>query len=148
MKLKRPLLYDVDQVAQLWDKHPNSIYRDNARGRLPVAPIRVGAVFRWPRAAVNASVGLDPDADPFEPDREYLSRLPASVPAGRRLVHNSVRPVARRGGTRGSRFWLSEPGPALEICDCDWAPELGSHYRVDAASHDSVSSDASGSAAK
>jgi hypothetical protein len=61
---------------------------------------------------------------------EYLSSLPAAIPAGRVLVHNHVRP-ARVLGSRGSRAWL-EPSDAdgLEICGCDWAPELGDHYRV------------------
>lgn len=61
---------------------------------------------------------------------EYLYKLPDGVPAGKVLVHNQVYPVARRLGTRGSRCWLSAPDPArLEVCECGWAPELGSHYR-------------------
>ncbi len=65
---------------------------------------------------------------------EYLDKLPTAVPAGRVLVHNNVRPVERRQGTRGSRYWLYPPDPVkLEVCDCGWAPELGEHFRVIAA---------------
>jgi hypothetical protein len=64
------------------------------------------------------------------PELEYLQRLPAAVPAGRVLVHNQVYPVARRNGTRGSRHWLQLPADNLEVCDCEWAPELGDHYRI------------------
>jgi hypothetical protein len=61
---------------------------------------------------------------------EYLLKLPASIPTGRVLVHNHVRPT-RHLGMRGFRAWLSEPSTAtLEACLCAWAPELGPHYRV------------------
>jgi hypothetical protein len=59
---------------------------------------------------------------------EYLTRLPAAVPPGRVLVHNTVRP-ARRLGTRGFRAWLEPPNESLTVCDCCWAPELGVHFR-------------------
>ena len=61
----------------------------------------------------------------------YLDRVPAAVPPGQVLVHNQVRP-ARRGGTRGFRFWLQAP-PAdnLEVCPCRCAPELPEHYRIE-----------------
>ena len=63
-------------------------------------------------------------------EMEYLRSLPKVVPAGKVLVHNSVRP-SRRQGNRGARFWLSPEGTErLEHCPCDWAPELGQHYRV------------------
>ena len=59
----------------------------------------------------------------------YLSRLPKEVPDAKWLVHNRVQP-ARRLGVRGFRAWLEDPNPArLEVCDCTWAPELGTHYR-------------------
>ena len=61
---------------------------------------------------------------------DYLTALPVQVSAGRVLVHNQVYPVARRPGARGSRCWLAEPSPRLEACQCGWAPELGTHYRV------------------
>jgi hypothetical protein len=58
----------------------------------------------------------------------YLTRLPATVPADRVIVHNHVRPT-RRVGSRGLRAWLSPAAESLEVCDCRWAPELGRHYR-------------------
>jgi hypothetical protein len=61
---------------------------------------------------------------------EYLRSLPKTVPAGKVLVHNQVYPVARRQGTRGSRYWLRPPSDRFEVCDCGWAPELGEHYRL------------------
>jgi len=63
---------------------------------------------------------------------QYLRRLPESVPAGKVLVHNSVRTTGRLSfGLRGSRSWLQPPDPErLELCDCTWASELGPHYRV------------------
>jgi hypothetical protein len=62
---------------------------------------------------------------------EYLSRLPkpGEIPAGRVIVHNSVRPT-RKLGRRGFRAWLQFPGDTIEPCPCRWAPELGRHYRV------------------
>jgi hypothetical protein len=63
-------------------------------------------------------------------DIEYLSSLPQAVPADRVLVHNNVRPT-RRLGSRGFRAWLARPDlERLERCPCNWAPELGAHYRV------------------
>jgi hypothetical protein len=62
-------------------------------------------------------------------DLEYLSKIPASVPEGRAVVHNHVRPT-RRLGSRGFRAWLAEPSERLEVCGCDWAPELTQHCRV------------------
>jgi hypothetical protein len=61
---------------------------------------------------------------------DYLSKLPKSVPAGRVLVHNNVKP-RRTLSAGGFRAWLSEPdSKRLVACECDWAPELGQHYRV------------------
>jgi hypothetical protein len=59
----------------------------------------------------------------------YLLTLPTKVPAGWVLVHNSVRPT-RRLGSRGFRAWLARPSDRLVVCGCDWATELGEHYRV------------------
>ena len=59
----------------------------------------------------------------------YLSRVPESVPPGKIVVHSHVRPT-RRLGSRGFRAWLAEPSPRYEVCPCEWAPELGAHYRV------------------
>jgi hypothetical protein len=64
---------------------------------------------------------------------EYLFKVPTSVPEGRILVHNNVYPVCRRSGVRGSRYWLDDPDPnRYEACNCTWAQELGTHYRVQA----------------
>ena len=60
---------------------------------------------------------------------EYPRRISRSIPAGKVLVHNSVRP-ARAQGLRGSRFWLQEPSDKLVRCDCAWAREIDEHYRV------------------
>jgi hypothetical protein len=59
----------------------------------------------------------------------YLSALPASVPRGRVLVHNNVRPT-RVLGSRGFRAWLQSPASTLAVCACGWAPQLGQHFRV------------------
>ena len=59
---------------------------------------------------------------------DYLSRIPESVPPGKIVVHNFVRPT-RRLGSRGFRAWLAELSPRYEVCPCEWAPELGTHYR-------------------
>jgi hypothetical protein len=60
----------------------------------------------------------------------YLTQLPDAVPAGQRLVHNNVRPT-RHLGSRGFRAWLTHASDdSVEVCDCDWARELGVHYWV------------------
>ena len=60
---------------------------------------------------------------------DYLSAVPRSVPPGKIVVHNTVRP-AMRLGMRGFRAWLAEPSPKYEVCPCKWAPYLDAHYRV------------------
>ncbi len=60
---------------------------------------------------------------------DYIFRIPKSVPSGKILVHNNIRP-RRRLGTEGFRAWLAEPSSKYEVCPCKWAPELGVHYRV------------------
>jgi hypothetical protein len=61
----------------------------------------------------------------------YLSKIPTAdqVPDDLVVVHNNVYPVARRLGMRGSRAWLQQPAD-LAVCDCGWAPEAGTHYRI------------------
>ena len=60
----------------------------------------------------------------------YLAKLPTAVPAGKWLVHNQVDPT-RILGSRGFRAWLTDAdAPRVEVCECDWAGELGRHYRV------------------
>ena len=51
-------------------------------------------------------------------DIEYLRALPQVVPNGKVLVHD------------GWRYWLQNPSGGLEPCDCDWAPDMGVHFRV------------------
>ena len=60
---------------------------------------------------------------------EYISRLPASVPAGKVLVHNQARwsPHTRPSRT-GFRAWIDEPRPYHEECHCGWARHLSKHY--------------------
>ena len=64
---------------------------------------------------------------------EYLDKLPATIPPGKALVHNNVRPT-RQLGLRGFRAWLVDPDDDRQsrrvVCDCGWAPELGKHYRI------------------
>ena len=64
---------------------------------------------------------------------EYLDTLPASIPHGKLLVHNNVRPT-RHLGLRGFRAGLvaadDDRQARCVVCDCGWAPELGKHYRI------------------
>jgi hypothetical protein len=70
--------------------------------------------------------------------------------AGRRAVHNNrfanliesyrlatkERPptgyilVRNLPDSRGFRAWWTKPGDELVLCDCEWRPDLGKHYRV------------------
>jgi hypothetical protein len=61
---------------------------------------------------------------------QYLFHLPkpGEVPAGLVVVHNKVRPTRHLGAR--FRVWLQPRDPLVERCPCDWAPELGDHYRV------------------
>jgi len=67
---------------------------------------------------------------------EYLDRLPATIPPGKLLVHNSVRPQ-RQLGLNGFRAFLIKADGRwrgrCEPCDCAWAPKLGQHYRTSSA---------------
>lgn len=62
---------------------------------------------------------------------EYLLRIPKpeDVPAGKVVVHNQVRRT-RQLGSRGFRAWLQPASESVEVCPCDWAPELNQHYRM------------------
>ena len=67
----------------------------------------------------------------------YLNRIPwpEDVPAGVAIVHNNMR-FAGKGrmiGQNGFRIWaqrLDDSEPPIEVCTCNWAPELERHYRV------------------
>jgi hypothetical protein len=74
---------------------------------------------------------------------EYIREVPWKIPSDKILVHNQV-PVPRREeyvdvepyqlGLNGFRAWITDQDPAVyEVCPCDWAAELGPHYRVIAA---------------
>jgi hypothetical protein len=65
------------------------------------------------------------------PECRYLWEIPkrGEIREGEVLVHNRVRPTWRLGMGE-FRAWLQAPGPELEPCGCDWATELGEHYRV------------------
>ena len=63
---------------------------------------------------------------------EYLDRIPPmkEIPGNRVVVHNRVRPQPQLG-ENGFRAWLAPlDDPRVVPCECDWAPELGRHYRV------------------
>ncbi len=60
----------------------------------------------------------------------YLAQVPESIPDGKWIVHNHVRPSLRLNAD-GFRAWLVNPDPdQYEACDCRWASEVGQHYRV------------------
>jgi hypothetical protein len=67
----------------------------------------------------------------------YLDRIPwpEDVPAGVAIVHNNMR-FAGKGrmiGPNGFRIWaqrLEDSEPPIEVCTCNWAPELERHYRA------------------
>ena len=53
----------------------------------------------------------------------YLDQLPAEMPVGKVLLHNSP------GGPAGFRMWLADPDARRPIaCACGFASELGSDY--------------------
>lgn len=61
---------------------------------------------------------------------EYIDVLPATIPEGKWLVHNHVRPDPELG-LDGFRAWLADPDPEKYLlCSCDWASHLGWHYSV------------------
>jgi len=97
----------------------------SSRWRAPDAeppPLKVGPL-REPQPRAPAHNGVT---------TSYLACFPDPVPDGEVLVHNRVRP-AKRGGTRGFRFWLQVPSPDLSACHCGWAAELGQHFTTTAA---------------
>ena len=63
---------------------------------------------------------------------KYINEIPESVPPGKIVVHNRVRPTMRLG-SRGFRAWIQsrdEDPPTLR-CDCGWASDLlPEHYRI------------------
>jgi hypothetical protein len=65
----------------------------------------------------------------------YLSGIPRGpLPPGHVVVHNHVQP-AHPIGMHGFRAWTAAPADdggdyRVVPCGCEWAPELGGHYRV------------------
>ena len=125
--------------------------RDSCGGALPRVnlpgagshELRVPALNQ-PEPGVSTTVKLRNTIGefPFDPapERRRVMRfhtsfsLPKVVPAGHVLVHNSVRPYSGRGHPDGFHPRLLPPDtPGLVVCDCDFAPELGPHYRLERA---------------
>lgn len=50
-----PALLDVQAVAQLLGCSPRHVYRLADAGKMP-PPVRLGALVRWPRAAIESWV--------------------------------------------------------------------------------------------
>jgi hypothetical protein len=62
--------------------------------------------------------------------KQYLDKMPTTIPDGKILGHNHVRPT-RHLGSRGFRAWLDNHDDDHYVkCDCSWGSELGDHYRV------------------
>ena len=65
----------------------------------------------------------------------YLSGMPKSVPPGRIVVHNHVRPPGFPNvplGFNGFRVWTELEDASERVrCECEWAPHLPEHYRVE-----------------
>ena len=75
---------------------------------------------------------LVPSPAPCLPELQYLTKLPRSVPDGKALVHNGVKP-RRQLNLNGFRAWFRpDTDKTIERCVCGWAPELGPHYKVKA----------------
>ena len=97
-------------------------------------PVVTVPAWRAPRPEMAGLPGRDGGRTEQAEDEDmehfnYLSDVPKSVPPGKIVVHNNVRPT-RQLGMRGFRAWLVEPSPQYEICPCEWAPGLDVHYRV------------------
>jgi hypothetical protein len=63
----------------------------------------------------------------YLPREHYPALLQAIAP--RVIVHNQVVPT-RVLGSRGFRAWVQPMDDRIEPCPCEWARELGTHYRV------------------
>jgi hypothetical protein len=60
---------------------------------------------------------------------QYPRTIPASVPGGKVLVHNSATPT-RHQGWRGFCYWLQAPDAERRTrCNCGWGDGI-EHYRV------------------
>jgi hypothetical protein len=77
---------------------------------------------------------LPEDLNPFHKRYVGLS-IPRTIPPGRVLVHNHVRPEGFHARTvpdfQGFRVWFQDPAPRrLRRCRCGWAPHLAHHFLV------------------
>jgi hypothetical protein len=68
-------------------------------------------------------------------DIRYVRQVPRTVPPGRIVVHNHVRPPGFPNiplGFNGFRAWTEPEGtPERVRCECEWPPHLPEHYRVE-----------------
>jgi hypothetical protein len=63
----------------------------------------------------------------------YLCRLPdpgEALPKGYVLVHNHRTPSRDLDNRYGFHLWAEKLNIRIEPCDCGFAPELQSHYRI------------------
>jgi hypothetical protein len=87
----------------------------------------------WPGRARRGqwrAISLEAVREKMQTIADYPKSLPKVVPEGKRLVHNFVRPSRRQGQRGAARYWLADPAANLIACDCNWASELGPHYRM------------------
>jgi len=54
-----PPTLNADEVAQVWGISRWCVYQAHKAGTLPVQPLHLGRLLRWPSIDVYASVGLD-----------------------------------------------------------------------------------------
>jgi hypothetical protein len=130
----------MDEMAAILDQAADTCFicdaadeRDDERPTAIDEPAKLGARERRRVAAqlghrirrIRQSAAAK--RKPGEP--EYVDRVPKEVPTGKVLVHNHVRP-RKTLGLGGFRAWLAKPEAIYEECPCDWAPQVGTHYRV------------------
>jgi hypothetical protein len=71
----------------------------------------------------------DPNHTTIRP-LNYLYEMPKAQFPHHIIVHNNIKPT-RRLNLNGFRVWIDPVDESnREICPCNWAPELGPHYRV------------------
>ena len=63
---------------------------------------------------------------------KVTAELRDSLIAGfsREALHLEMRDLYAAADHGRFRAWLADPSPDLERCPCNWAPELGTHYRT------------------
>jgi hypothetical protein len=70
-----------------------------------------------------------------------LHQIPRRARKGFIIVHSYLTAKLQLGepdypgwrmlGQGGFRIWADKPHPDYVVCNCGWAPHLGTHYRVD-----------------